>query len=172
MLRVAEAPQEADRRGVELSGGVDALAQRLRVERAQHAVRAAALGHGDAELGRDERRRMPGAQPVELGACLAAELLDVGEALGREQRGARDLALEQRVRADGHPVHEPLDVSGARARAVERRAHGVEDTLGLVVRSARRLRRDEPVRRGENSVGESSADVYAEYHTADASSGG
>jgi hypothetical protein len=44
---------------------------------------------------------MPGAQPVQLGARLAAELLDVGEAVGGEQRGARDAALEQCVRADG-----------------------------------------------------------------------
>ena len=115
---------------------------------------------------------MRGAQPVELGARLAAELLDVGEALGREQRGARDLALEQGVRADGHAVHEPLDVVGLQTGARERALHGVEHAARLVVGRGGRLRGDEPVRRGENSVGERTADVYAEYHTADASSGG
>ena len=46
------------------------------------------------------------AQAVEVLARLAAELDDVGEALGGDERGARAAALEQRVGRDGHPVRE------------------------------------------------------------------
>ena len=62
---------------------------------------------------------MGGAEPVELGARLAAELLEIREPLGREQRRARDLPLQQRVGPDGHPVDEALDVARSRARALE-----------------------------------------------------
>ncbi len=66
----------------------------------------------DAQLRRDERRRPRRAQPVEVRARLAAELDEVGEALGRDEHGARPAALEQRVRRDGHAVCEQLHVAG------------------------------------------------------------
>jgi hypothetical protein len=53
---------------------------------------------------------VPVAQAVEVGPSLTPELLQVGEASGREKNSLRDLALEQRVGADGHAVHEALDV--------------------------------------------------------------
>ena len=129
---VAEAPEQADGGGVELSGRVDPAAQLV----ARRAGASTPSGSGplrrrDAQLRRNDRRRVPGAEPVQLAASLPAELLDVGEPLGRDQRGARDLALEQRVRADGHPVHEPLDVVRARAgcgRARPRRQRGRRST--------------------------------------------
>ena len=65
-------------------------------------------------------RRVPRAQPVQLRAGLAARLLEVGEALCRQQGGARHAALEQRIGAHGHPVHEALDVAGVRPPALER----------------------------------------------------
>ena len=76
-------------------------------------------GTGTRSSDGHERRRVGGAEPVELGARLAAQLLEVGEALGGEQRGARHPALEQRVGGHGHPVHEALDVPG-RARRPRR----------------------------------------------------
>ena len=117
------------------------------VELAEHSVRAGALGHGHPQVGRHERRGMGGAEPVELGARLAAQLLDVGEPLGGEQRGARHAPLEQRVRGHGHPVHEALDVPGPGAGPLERLGHRAQHALGLVVRRGGRLRRDERVRR-------------------------
>ena len=60
----------------------------------------------DAPLGRHQRRRMGRAQAVEVGARLAAELDDVLEALGGDERRARALALQQRVGRDGRAVRE------------------------------------------------------------------
>ena len=163
---VAEAPEQADGDGLDVVGQVaEPLAQRVLVELAQHAVGPAALGHRHAQLGRHERRRVPGAQPVELGARLAAELLEVGEALGGEQRGARDLALEQRVRADGHPVHEALDVARRTRPACSSAASTASITPArLVVRRGRRLGGDQPAVRDQRGVGERPADVDSEQH--------
>ena len=58
------------------------------------------------------------AEPVEVGAVLAGDLEQVGEAAGRDQRRAGAAFLEQRVGADGHPVGEGLD----RRRGSRRRA--------------------------------------------------
>ena len=108
-----------------------------------------------------------GAQLVEVRPVLAGELDHVGEAGGREQRGARGAALEQRVRRDGHAVREALDVAGARAGAArstpahrlehrERtRSEGVDGTFAVwtvacVV--------------DEHRVGEGAADVDAQEH--------
>src|SRR5689334_24015118 len=63
----------------------DAPLQLVLVQLLDDPVRTAALGDRHAELGRHQRRRMPGAQPVQLRTRLAAELLEVDEAGGREQ---------------------------------------------------------------------------------------
>ena len=76
------------------------------------------------------------------GPRLASELDHVGEAVGRDQRGARRAALQQRVRRDGHPVGEALDLARlarprARARGAPPRAPppacpaGVEGTFAV-----------------------------------------
>jgi hypothetical protein len=156
--------QQDDRDRLRLERG-DGLRQRGRVvERAQHAVRAGALGCGHAQGRRHERRRSRRAQAVEVGTRLAAELDEIGEALGRDEHGARAATLEQRVRCDGHAVGEDLDVAGRRAGALE---HGLDrrhDTLGLVVGRRRRLRGQQPSTGGEHRVGEGPADVDAEQH--------
>jgi hypothetical protein len=133
-------------------------------ERPQHALGPAALVRRDAALRWDERGRPRRAEAVEIGPRLAAELDDVREALGRDEHGACATAFEQRVRRDRHPVGEGLDLGGAGARALQRRAHGVHDALGLVVGRGRRLRRHEPPAGREHRVGEGSADVDAEQH--------
>ena len=78
---------------------------------------------------------MRGAEPVEVGARLAAQLDDVLEALGGDERGARAAALEQRVRRDGGAVRERADVARAGAGALERGLDSGEHALGLVRRA-------------------------------------
>ena len=161
-VRVGVQQDDGDRLGLERR---DRVGEPLRVlERAQHAVGAHALGRGHAPLGRDERRRPRGAQAVEVGARLAAELDDVGEALGGDEHGARAAALEQRVGRDGHAVREDLDVGGARAGALEHGLHRGEHALGLVGGRRRRLGGDQPPAGDEDGVGERPADVDAEEH--------
>ena len=133
-VRVGVQQHDGDRLGVELR---DLLGERGGVlERAQHAVGARALGRGDAHRRRDERRRPRRAQPVEVGARLAAELDDVGEAVGRDEHRARAAALEQRVRRDRHAVREQLDVGRPGVRAAQRLGDRRHDALGLVGRAS------------------------------------
>ena len=127
MLGVAVGVQQADgdRLGLEPATSSASACGRFRLERRAARRRGPSARRGDAALGRHERRRVRGAQAVEVAARLAAELDDVGEALGGDERGARALALEQRVRRDGHAVREQAHVVGARAGRVERGADGV-----------------------------------------------
>ena len=110
--------------------------ERLLLQRAQHPVRPAPLGHGHAQLRGHERRRVSGAEPVELGTRLPAQLLEVGEALRRQQRRTCDPALEQRVCPHGHPVHEALDPlragPGFSEHGVDRGEHALRLVPGVV----------------------------------------
>ena len=161
VLLVAKSPEQAHRHrvGVEVA---ERCSQALLVELLDHAVRPAPLARRDPPLRRDQRRRVRRAEPVQLGTRLAAELLDVGEALGGDEGGAGHLSLEQRVGADGHPVHEPLHLACAGSGAVEHRLHRGEHALGLVGRRCRGLRGDEPLAGQERGVGERPAHVDAE----------
>src|SRR5204862_345512 len=96
------------------------------------AVGAAALRRCEASLRRRQGWRMRGAQPVEVAARLPAELDDVGEAVGRDERGARGVALEQRVGGDGHPVRELGDVARRATRALERGVYRGHHALRLI----------------------------------------
>ena len=92
--------------------------------------------------GGHERRRVRGAQAVEVGARLAAELDEVGEARGREQRGARGAALEQRVGRHGRAVRERRDVARRerrrrRARARSRAITPTDSSCGRASASSR-----------------------------------
>ena len=163
VLRMPEAPQQADRRRLAVDV-VERGAEGVLVERSQHPVRPGALTHRHAQLSRHQRRRVARAQPVQLGPRLAAELLEVREALGGEQRRPRHPPLEQRVRAHGHAVHEALDVAGLGAGRAERLPDGVHHALGLVLGRGGRLAGDEPLARQEGGVGEGAADVHPEDH--------
>ena len=159
-VRVAVQQAHSDRLGVER---VDHARDLLVIQLVQHAVGRAALAHADPPLGRDQRRGVRGAQPVEVGTVLAPERDQVGEALGGQQRGARALALQQRVGRHRHAVREGLDVARLAASAPQRGAHRVHDAARLVVGRARRLRRDQPpVLEREHRVGERAADVNPE----------
>ena len=56
---------------------------------------------------------MIGAEPVQVGAVLPAQMEEVLEPCGRDERRARALALEQRVRRHRRAVRETLDLHGA-----------------------------------------------------------
>ena len=113
-------------------------------------MRPAALVDREAQLGRHERGRVRGAEPVEVGARLAADLDDIGEASGREQGRPRRPALEQRVGRDRRAVREGLDGAGFDRRAGERLRDRGDHADGLVLGRRRGLRGVElAVARGE-----------------------
>jgi hypothetical protein len=58
-------------------------------------------------------------------------------------------------------VGERADVGGLRPRSLQRRPHGGQHALGLVVRRRRRLRRHQPPADRDDGVGERAADVDA-----------
>ena len=115
-MRVGVQEHHRDRLGrCSLAGAprepLDQPARRLGVERPEGALRGHALRRAEAQLRRGQRRRGRDAQVVEFGAVLAAELDEVGEALGRHERRARPAPLEQRVGRDGHAVREALHLT-------------------------------------------------------------
>jgi hypothetical protein len=165
--RMAKSPQQADRGRVHLLGleqPVDRCGEVFLLQRAEDAVGPRSLRHRDPSLRRHERRGVTRAQPVELGSCLAPQLLEVGEALRREQRSRGHLPLEQCIGAHGHPVHEPLDLVWRRVRGPERGPHRIEDSLGLIARRGRRLGRYEPIGGEQGRVRERAADVDPQKH--------
>src|SRR5205814_991939 len=96
------------------------LGQRIEVELDEDAVGAGPLTDAEAALERNERLRMRLAEPVEARARLAAEVEDVLEALGRDERRPGSRPLEERVRRDRRPVREPLQLVRAEdARTLE-----------------------------------------------------
>ena len=66
---------------------------------------------------------MVGAEPVELGTVLPPQVQQVLEALGADERRARALALEERVRGDRGAVCESLDLRRTDRRRC--REHGL-----------------------------------------------
>jgi hypothetical protein len=165
VLGVAKAPQQAHAHGLDVARQrLEAPRQLVSVEFAQHAIGPATLWRLNAQLRRDHGRRVPDAEPVELGPRLAPELLQVGEALGGDQRGARGLALQQSVGAHRHTVHEALHVGSARAGALERLFDRGHHALRLVVRRGGRLASHDAVGGQQDGVGEGAAHIHPENH--------
>ena len=122
------------------------------------------LGDLEAQLGVDQRPRLRLAEAVEVGAILAPDLDQVGEAPRRNEGGAGAALFEQRVGAHGHAVGEDLHVVGPGSGPVEHLAHGREDPGGLIVGIGRQLRRVELAAGEQDGVSERSADVDPEQH--------
>ena len=114
-----------------------------------------ALGDLEAEVAGDERGEAAG-HAVGVGPRAAAELEDVAEALGGDQAGAGEAALEQGVGGDGGAVDEEVDAVEGRGGGVE----GGEDAGGLV-RGGRGLDEADGGAVEEDQVGEGAADVDA-----------
>ena len=103
-----EREEQADRDRLDLGSRQtrDRLLQRARVERDEHPFRPHALAHREAELARDERRGLVRGEVVERGAVLAADLENVAEPLGGDERRTRAAPLQQGVRRHRRPVRE------------------------------------------------------------------
>ena len=95
------------------------------------------------------------AQPVQMRAGLPAQVEQMLEAGSRHERGARALALEQRIRRDGRPVREALDRPGS--DSPRGREHGL-----LLARGRRHLGGRHASVLDEDCVRERSADVDAQ----------
>ena len=93
---------------------------------------------------------------VEGGAVLARELDQVAEALGRDERGARAAALEQRVGGDRHPVRERRHVGGV--DGLEAAHH----TLRLILGRARHLGGQDFPTIQRHQIGEGSSNIDAD----------
>ena len=116
-VEVGEEQADRDRLGAAVADQRSASRSRLAVaERLDDPLRPDPLGGLEAQLALDQRRRLRRAEAVEVGAVLAGDLEQVGEAAGRDQRRAGAAFLEQGVGADRHPVGEGLDRAGARRR--------------------------------------------------------
>jgi hypothetical protein len=114
VLGMAEREQEADRDGL----GIE-LGERVEIEGLEDAVGPKPLANPVAVLESNQRLGVPLAQAVEVRSRLPAQVQQVLESHGCDERRPRALPLEQRVRGDGRPVREALDVrraDGARRR--------------------------------------------------------
>ena len=158
VLRVQEREQQADRDGVDLrlAQRVERALQALLVERLELALRPHPLAHGEAQVARDERLGPALGEVVERRAVLARELDQVAEALGRDERGARAAALEQRVGGDRHPVGEGGHVGGVD------RLQRVHHALRLVIGRTRDLARDHALSVERHEVGERTPHIDAD----------
>ena len=107
-LAVAEREEQRDGDRLRVENG-----QRGEVERHELASGTGSSTNADAALERHERGRMLDARPIQVCACLPAQVQDVLEALVRHQRRSRAAPLEECIRRDGGPVREALDVLGA-----------------------------------------------------------
>ena len=118
--RVAEGEEQADGDGLRVQVG-----QRVEIERLDDPVRPDALVDADAAVERNERVRMVVAEAVEMRTRLAAQVEDVLEAGGADERGPGPLTLEQGVRGDRRPVREAVELSGVGADGDRRLDHRV-----------------------------------------------
>src|SRR2546421_4098882 len=128
------------------------------------AVRQRALGHLDDARPRDERRGQLREEVEHVGNAMAADVEDVAEALGDEQRRARALTLDDRVHRERGAVHERADRRGIGAVLARERLDPGEDRRGRPFGCGRELQDCESARGlvEEREVREGAADVDAE----------
>ena len=108
---------------------------RVLVERDEHlAVPVEPFRDPEAQRPRDERDGLLELDVVQRRPDLAADLEDVAEALGRDQRGPRDLALDDRVGRHGRAVDDVAQAGRVRLGRREDPVGGVEEALARVAR--------------------------------------
>ena len=110
-----------------------------------HAPRPGPLGDPDPQIRRCERLGRRRAEVIQARACLAGDLEQIGEAFGRDQRGARAPLLEQRVGPHRHPVRERARCRPRPRRALEHRLDRGDHPARSRSRRRRRLGGVEPV---------------------------
>ncbi len=157
-VRVGVQEADGDRLDLQLGAAVGHRVERVHVERLEHLARAVdALGHLEAQPARHERLRLVVAEVVHVRPVAAADEEDVAEAAGRHERGARALALGDRVDHDRAAVDEERRLGEVHPRRLDR----LEHALGDRARGGRDLRRDQPAGAlvERDQVGERAADV-------------
>ena len=164
-MKVARSPGELAE-ALDLAAGEvpgDRPQARLRERRQDPARRVDPLLHVETKGAGDERGRLP-EREVEEGVrghpARPPDLEEVAEAPGREHRGAGAAPLEDGVRADGGPVHHPLDPGRPGGRLLQ----ALEHRGGLVAAPGEGLGGGDPARRPvvHDDVGERAADVDAD----------
>ena len=131
------------------------------------AVRPQLLDHLQPQPPFHQGTRLGPVQVVQHRHAQVADLQDVAEALGGDQRGACALALENRVGADGRAVQH---VGHCPAVRRQQRTQAVNDADAVVMRGGGDLVRDNAAIRGDcHDVGEGPADVDPDAlrHTSD-----
>ena len=101
---------------------------------------------------------------------LARHLERIAEAVRRQQRGRRALALDQRIRHQRRRVHDLRELVGLALERVTQ--HGLDALRRRGGRAERLADRDDPVRAGDAQVGERPADIDAGSRCALAGFGG
>ena len=112
--RVQEPEQQAHRDRVDLRRGdrVDGRRQTLGIQGSDDPARAHPFPDHESQVARHQRRRPVPGEVVERGAVLPADLDEVAETFGGDQRGAAAPSFQQRVRGHRRTVREHLNPLG------------------------------------------------------------
>src|SRR5579885_3607219 len=127
------------------------------------AVRRDALAHAEPQPVGDERRGPRPVQIIKAPARLPPDDQHVLEPFGRHQAYARAAAFEQRVRADGRPVHD-FQITQTRARLPRRAPEALDDRARRVVRRRGHLENPRAPFGVIDEVRERPARVHADAH--------
>ena len=160
---------DADGLAAALKEGQCRAARLVRVDRlADRPVGERALVHLDGEVAR-HHRAVAAPQPPGVGPVAPAHLQHVAEAARGDQPGARGLALEQRVGADGGAVDHRAD----RRRVADRGLDAAQEAAGDVVPDRRHLADAVPAGAlvEPEHVGKGPADIDADQHAGTAGHG-
>ena len=148
--------------------GVSQIGERGEVEGSELACRPHPSADARTPFERNERRRVLSAETVEMRAVLPAQVEQMLEPLGRDERGSRAAPLEERVRGDRRAVPGPLD----RARLGTDCGGGRQDRVCLPPRR-RHLGDPQLAVAEKHRVGKGASDIDAENaHGATVSRGG
>ena len=167
MGRVEEAEQEADSDGLDVGGENDVRdAPDLLLGQRHHHVALAVDPLGDLEhqLAGNPRLRLPEAEVEHLVSRLGPDLEDVPESPRGEQRGPRQLELQERIGRCRGAVREEAQRGKIQPLDVAQRADAGDHALGGIMGSARDLVDDvRAVVSKDDHVRERSADVDAKH---------
>ena len=133
------------------------------VERDQHvAVGRQPFADGEAADARHQRLRPVDHQVVMVEPLLVALLDDVAKALGGDQRGARTLALDQRIGRQRGAMDEDPDIGGRQRRLTQHGVDAVEHAAFRGVGRGQDLAARPPAGDLEHDIGEGAADIGGE----------
>ena len=160
-----------DARGTEVRGGCADVGLVEGADDAPGAVEP--LVHTDAQVAVNELARMLEVDVEALGLETVAEIEDVAESLGAQERGAWAVSLDHRVGGGGGAVHEEIcageQLVGVEAELVSDRPHTGEDAGAEVARGRLLLPEEQhlSVLGGHREIGERAADIDADAEMID-----